>query len=463
MFKRQFLSIRKYNLCSPTFDYISLSFYLFCLFSVLTFSLAKAKGLHADTITAIPDSNYSCQETESGNQLLKEKNNELVSISFSKAKKKLKGKIKKFSNKEKQLIEKRKGLPYPEYYRVSAKMVLAARKKSMFKKILTSVCSCEDGAFKYDDLTDPGFSVEKTSWEIGKNKGFQPGDDISETSDEAFAYDADNYFIQSEMIHGTTVTVAIHNTAAYQDGLGFDAEDFADVIIDIFHEIWHVYEDFPLDGYVFKVRAKGESIDFALSQGGVVLSEEDYRTFTQTHEMFHAWNGKTFNYVPDGTGNLFQLETFYTEECTVYKSNVIDGLVTSLQEYKDIMKALWEQYLEREGTEYDLPYAELAKLASMYGTGASEYRTMMSAWGNAFAYILDRKLIEAGSSLDELLRYLYVHYGLEERQYTQNDVLDIIEKLTGQSFADLFDTYLHTNTSLRNELDGGFPMLKREE
>lgn len=445
-----------------SFDGLSLLLYLCCCVGIVfVFTVVAAKELRADTITAIPDSPYSCQETESGNLLLKDKDNELIPVSFGKVKKKLKKKIKKFMKKEKKLYKKRKGLPYPEYYRVSAEMALAGREKSKNKKILTAVCGCEDGTFEVDDLADPGFSVEKTSWETGKKVGFQPGEDIDETADEAFAYDTDNYFVQSETLHGTTVTVAIHNSAAYQDEMYFDPEDFANVIIDIFHEIWHVYEDFPLDGYVFKVRAKGEASGFALSQGGVVLSEEDYPSFLQTHEIFHSWNGKTFDYIPDGTGNLFQLETFYKEECTVYKSNVINGLATSRYEYKDIMEGLWDQYLEREGTEYDLPYPELAELASAFGTESSEYRTMMSARGNAFAYLLDRELIEAGSCLDEVLRHLYIYYGLEDKQYTHNEVLDIIEELTGQSFADIFDTYLYSNASLQNELDGSFPLLKQ--
>lgn len=81
---------------------VSFLLFLCCICILFTFAAVKAKGLYADTITAIPDSPYSCRETDSGNQLLKEKDDELVSVSFSKVKKKLQKKIKKFRKKEKK-------------------------------------------------------------------------------------------------------------------------------------------------------------------------------------------------------------------------------------------------------------------------------------------------------------------------------------------------------------------------
>lgn len=109
------------------------------------------------------------------------------------------------------------------------------------------------------------------------------------------------------------------------------------------------------------------------------------------------------------------------------------------------------------GTECDLSYSEIAALS---GTEASEYVTMLAARGNAFNYLLDKKLREIGPSLNELMQYLYVNYGLTGIQYTQSDISSILKAITGQSFDTLFDTYLLTNAPLTSELDGSFIFLE---
>lgn len=432
------------------------------LLILIFFILFRAHQSFSDSVQPIDDSSYQCQELDSGYNLLKQKKNgQLVEVSFKKTITKLSKKIKKLEKKIKKIEDESKGKPDTEYNQMMVKVYRLHTKKEWTEQILQSIQCCQAGSYTYDDHSDPGLPVIKTSWEAGRSVGFQEASDRpGETPEEAFSYDNENYFVLSQQWHGTTVTVAIHNSADQQENIAHKPEEFAEAIIQMFHKMWHVFEGFPLDGYVFKVRAAGESDSFVLSQGGVVLSAGDYSHMDQAHEIFHAWNGKTFTYEPNMV-DLFQLETWIQEGTTVYYAARIDAEVLRDSLYTDNMNAYWEQYLERRGTHYDLPYAELAK--KVEGTEGSEYRTMMWAVDSTINYLLDKQMLELGFNVDDLLRYLYIQYGLEGKKYTQDDIPNILQELTGQSFNDLFDNYLHQNGDLTQITDGNHPYLEHEE
>lgn len=260
----------------------------------------------------------------------KKKKGKAIVLSSGKEIRKLKKKVKKAKKKIKRLSSKRKGLKGKKYKKVTAQLHRANREMMINYQFLSQVKSCRDGKFTYDDYSEPGFPVEKIPWETDREDGYQPASDKpNEDAETAFSFDSKNYFIRSRTLHGTKVTVAIHNSIAKKNNNAFTPKEFADAIIDIFHNVWHVFNGFPFDEYVFKIRAKGESSGFSLSRGGVVLSASDYNTMEQAHEMIHAWNGKTFNFTPDGSGNIFQLETYITEEMTVYLTNRMHGLVVN--------------------------------------------------------------------------------------------------------------------------------------
>ncbi|RMF92323.1 MAG: hypothetical protein D6734_12590, partial [Candidatus Schekmanbacteria bacterium] len=420
-------------------------YFSFASFIIVLISVTPASCLSSLPFIPSDDSKYQCIETTQGIPLLKKKiNGKFKEIKIDREIGKIKKRVKKYKKKLVRLHKEIRGLKGKKYEKKFVNLYRAHHKMKINTQFLSQIKSCKNGEFEYDDISTPGNPAQKISWDIGKEVGYQPAaDKLNESAEEAFAFDSKNYFVKSKKIHGTKVIVALHKSIFKKNITAFKPKEIADITIDMFHEIWHFFNGFPLDKYIVKIRNSKESSSYALSQGGVVFSAKnlDNKLIT-AHEMIHSWNGKTFNYEPDGSGNLFQLETYITEGMTIYFTNRVQGFVMSEFEYKDTMKSLWFQYIERIGTKYDLPFQELSAKASLAGTGTSEYKTMMSAYSNLFAYLLDRELVKRGYSIDDLMQYLYINFGLMNKKYTQNDILTSLKNITGESFDEFFNSYL---------------------
>jgi hypothetical protein len=375
----------------------------------------------------------------------------LVPVSFTVASRAVEQEARALSARARRLREQAKRNPGSERGLLDlgdAQRSLAAVRRDLVR--------CRDG--RLDDLSAPGVPAVKTPWEVGRAVGFQ-GPNVDPA--EAFAYDDQAYAVRSARLHGTTVVVAVHRDAIASVRASHTVDEFADAVIRQFHAAWHVFGGYPLDRFVFLIRAPSDPIGFTLSQGGVTLPAKEYDHLDQAHEIIHAWNGKTFFYEPNGSGDLFQLETWIIEGATIYTAARIDGMVVGGSYYQDQMRGLWEQYRERRGGPFDRAYAELASRASPTGKEGSEYGTMLAARGNALAYLLDRWLSRKGSSIDVLLRRLYLDFGLAGRRFTASDVSAAIRSISGDDTEARFAPYLFTSASLTRELGTSVPFVAR--
>jgi predicted metalloprotease with PDZ domain len=264
------------------------------------------------------------------------------------------------------------------------------------------------------------------------------------------------------------VTVAVHRRAIETVPAPHTPQQFAEAVIREYHAAWHVFGGFPLDAYVFKIRAPDDKRGLVLSQGGVALDAEDYDHLDQAHEIFHAWNGQTFTYVPDGAGTLFQLETWIQEGATIYYAARADNSGVGFQYFPEQRRGEWyhdaqlnglfDGYVRRVGGPFDRPYAELISRA---GTRATEEGTMAVGRSVGLVYLIDRELRPRGSNLDELMRHLYVDFGLAGRRYNQADVDAFLRaRMSPDGFA-RFQSRLRTATPLAPDLVGGFGFLYR--
>lgn len=365
----------------------------------------------------------------------------------------LRRRIRKQNRRIDRLATRRLGNPD-----IERRIVILHMRRDGDERLLAQIERCEQNPAQLDDRTDPGQPASKVPWEVVRETGFQPAvDRPTESAAEAFAFDQANYLLTVTPLHGTTVVVAVHRQTAAAADPGFDAGRFATAITRFFHDIWHVHGGYAGAQYVVKVRAPGESEGFALSQGGVVLSADDYTTLDlEAHEMVHAWNGKTYTYVPDGSGNLFQLETWLQEGATEYVATRAEARVLSPFLFGDELGTFWQWYLERLGGPFDRPYGELAAMASAFGTEASEASMMMVGRGVSFVYLLDRELTRAGSGLDALLQRLLLDFGLAGVRYTQADLRALASELGGPAVGDLLVQYIESAAPLTEVLDGTF-------
>lgn len=312
----------------------------------------------------------------------------------------------------------------------------------------------QTGGTSTDDSA-PGTPASKSAWSVAIQDFQGTGDPAT-----AFAYDAQNYLVRQQTIHGTQVTVAVHN--ATPAGGGPAATDFADACLAFFRAAWDAFGGFPYDGYEFKVRAPGDAQGFSLSPGGVIIDAADYAgpgvyEFV-AHEMFHAWNGKIFEPRPDASDALFQTESWLVEGATVYYSFRVLGQTRGSAEFSTGMAGRWSQYEARRGTAADLSFAELAAQATGAESGENTYTIMLFARGAIVAYLLDEKLRAAGSSLDALMQKLYVDSGLAGRPWTEAEVEAAVRTLGGAAVADWLANAVSTNVALDTTFDGRFTL-----
>src|SRR5690606_23097731 len=285
--------------------------------------------------------------------------------------------------------------------------------------VLKATGACRRGEVHLiDDVTDPLHPAQKSAWD--PEIGFQPpADRPSESASDAFAYDPVSYAVKEEVVHGETLTVAVHRSVESL-GYPFSLEDLQDVVLRILHEAIHVHNGFSVDRFVFKVRPPEDGESFALCLGGASVSTRflNQLGLGQAHEPFHSWNGGIYDGEPDGSENLFQLTTLVTEGWTVYYTYLLHSRVIAPYAFESAMRYFYNVYLTYRGnSEYDLPYAELAAKASEFGTGSSIFGDMMSARAMLTAYYLDAELVKQGKTLEEVMRALY-RRGLDDERFT---------------------------------------------
>lgn len=304
---------------------------------------------------------------------------------------------------------------------------------------------CYNVGGENDDLTKLGIPPTKLSYTIGlENIQGEP---------DHFDYDTENYTVRTEMIHGTELTVAVHNS-------NNSAATFIDNVFCCFHAAWHVFGGFAYDKYAVKLRDVSDSSNFSLSDVGVSVSNDLFSGGgyeAVCHEIFHSWIGKLVNHEPDGSSNLFQLETWISEGSAVYYGHRTEGQARGISYYTDGMEDRFEDYEEIKGTSLDLSIQELAdEIGNDFSSPA-----MNVLYGRAglINYALDKELIAQGSNLDALMSYLYVNFGLNDTNWKQDDIPDAIESLTGERMDSFFDAYVLTNAEL--PLDGNFEFFER--
>lgn len=63
-------------------------------------------------------------------------------------------------------------------------------------------------------------------------------------------------------------------------------------------------------------------------------------------------------------------------------------------------------------------------------------------------YLLDQELKKLGFDLDILMKKLYEDFGLRDKKWIQEDIIEILKNETNIDFSDFFDKHLLTNNKL---------------
>ncbi len=284
-------------------------------------------------------------------------------------------------------------------------------------------------------------------------------------------YDVARYAVDTRVIEGTTVEVAVHAdlaAAARVDGeVAHTVGSFADLVSEAFRAHLGAFGSFPYDRYRVVMRGPGDNplgtpfasewgLDVPMGTsviGGTAVSGSPH-PYTRAsardwvvHEMFHAWNGSLMKPQPAGGPQVYQAESWLVEGATVYYTARMADDAFYAAELRDATR----DYLAagRDGT---LSFAEIAARTPApagpgLAPGYNEYVRLLYQKGALVSYLLDDALHSSGSSLDALMRAMYREFG-PGRQYTNADIRRHAIALGGGGLGAFFDAFVEGGAAL---------------
>ena len=135
--------------------------------------------------------------------------------------------------------------------------------------------------------------------------------------------------------------------------------------------------------------------------------------------------------------NFREQEYWFSAGFPGYYSDIV-SVRLGLTSENDLLRSFertWESYLSRQG--------ELSMREA--GEDKSANRELVYDGGSLIAAALDlqiRSLTQNRSSLDDVMKQMYREFGLTDITYTMNDVIRIVNRITGKDFKPFFHKYV---------------------
>jgi predicted metalloprotease with PDZ domain len=165
------------------------------------------------------------------------------------------------------------------------------------------------------------------------------------------------------------------------------------------------------------------------------------------HEVFHAWNHDTIRRASDK-------ELWFAEGITEYYGHRFAGETA----YRLWMEEHWRFYKnDILPTACNISIEELGINFQKQSEECPRYYYCVYQKGALLGYMIDKKLIEEGLNLDDLMRYLYLNNGLLYEPTSSDDVLAALNTISNQDWNEFFEKYIYGIEPL--PLDGQFELL----
>jgi len=222
-------------------------------------------------------------------------------------------------------------------------------------------------------------------------------------------------------------------------------------------EIWQGY---PYQRYVFMIHATSGAGGATEHRNSTIIqrprysygSREDYLSFmsTASHEFVHTWNVKAYrpaplvpyDYQKENYTELFWIaegSTSYFQDHLLLKADIMEP-----NEYFERLSKDIEKYYRKPGTDVmSVAEASFEAWSDQYGDRAQNFSVNIYAEGATISWLLDMALIEATDgevSYRDVHNELYQRFDADEVGFVSDDVLTILEDLTGKSWQDWWAT-----------------------
>jgi predicted metalloprotease with PDZ domain len=287
---------------------------------------------------------------------------------------------------------------------------------------------------------------------------------------------ADSPFIASSDLNSISFSVKNLNVFLHFNGecspdeeiLKKDFSKFIEHSIDFFGEV-------PVDEYHFLFQILPykfyhgvehlKSTVIAIGPGYQLMHGTTYEDVlgVSCHEFFHLWNIKTirpmemqpYNYTKENyarTGYVYEGFTTYYGDLLLYESGVF-----SLEQYFKTLEERLNKHFHNYGR-FNLSLADSSfdNWLDGYVPGAPYRKVSIYDEGNLFAIILDaniKKATQGKKSLSDVCKRLYYDFGKKNIGYSEQDIVRLVNEVSGANLNYLFDNYCYGTENYKNELE----------
>lgn len=190
------------------------------------------------------------------------------------------------------------------------------------------------------------------------------------------------------------------------------------------------------------------------------------------HELFHAWNIKTirpvemlpYNYTRENyarTGYVYEGFTTYYGDKLLLGS----GVFTNEPYLKTLQERLLKHFHNYGRYNLSVAHSSWETWLDGYVPGAPYRKTNIYDEGNLIALMLDTRIMAATSNkkcLRDVCVLLYERFGKKTIGYTEQDIIDLVNEVSGQDFTEFFRNFVYTANDFELPLNESFSYLGLE-
>lgn len=209
----------------------------------------------------------------------------------------------------------------------------------------------------------------------------------------------------------------------------------------------------------------------ALGPGYKLMHGANYDDFlgVSSHELFHVWNVKSirpaemqpYDFTKENyftTGYVAEGVTTYYGDLFLARAKVFDST-----KYLNILSDNVTRYTHNFGNRnYSVAQSGFDMWLDGYTQGIPHRKVSIYNEGALCAFMTDvliRTATKNEKSLDDVMRSLYTHFGLQGKGYTDMDYIATVEQTAGIPMADFFASYVYGTQDYIPLLDQCFDYL----
>ena len=196
-----------------------------------------------------------------------------------------------------------------------------------------------------------------------------------------------------------------------------------------------------------------------------------------SHELYHTWNIKTirpvemlpYDYSKENYSKLGYVAegvTTYMGDLFLYESGVFD----QKQYIVEFNKYLDKHYSNDGRLNLSVADSSFDTWLDGYEMGIPNRKSSIYTEGCLVSFMIDSKIKEATNntkSLHDVMQKLYVDFGKKQIGYTEQNYKEIIEEISGISFANFFNNYIWGANDFTSELKSclnyvGYDLIKQK-